>query len=524
MGASLFTNASAQTALQTLSAASKSLSNTQNRVSTGYRINTAEDNAAYWSIATTLRSDVKALGAVEDALGLGAATIDTVYTGINNTKDLLDEIKSKLVTASQSGVPRAQVQAEITQLQNRLKDVSKSTVINSESWLTQDSSAAGYNNIKNVVGSFTRTGGAISLDNINIDISGTKLYENSTTAQSAVTAALNDSTAGALKDYTDAFASAADVTGISSGDWTTAVTAVDTAVKALIVGLPTATEIVATTTTQAQFTTFRDTTVSGLTAATVTSGAIDTALVAAFTTASNADAAALIRDAITPAAKNTLTVAVQDALNAYKTAIAALPDTAGATATGPEADAANNLNIAFRTAVATAVGNMLGQTSVTAAATASIGDTARKAYEAAAKADTDNANLGIFDKVRTVVSNADGTGAKAVRVSEIDISKLTDTEFDRGILTSYLKATDDALQELTLSASVIGAAKSRVEGNKTFVKNLVDANNRGIGQLVDADLNEESAKLKALQTQEQLAIQALGIANSSSQNILRLFQ
>jgi flagellin len=65
MSASLFTNASAQTALQTLSAASKSLSVTQNRVSTGFRINTAEDNAAYWQIATKLRSDVLDLGNVK---------------------------------------------------------------------------------------------------------------------------------------------------------------------------------------------------------------------------------------------------------------------------------------------------------------------------------------------------------------------------------------------------------------------------------------------------------------------------
>ena len=112
--ASLFTNASAQTALKTLTAASSNLSKTQNRVSTGLRIGAAEDNAAYWSIATTLRSDVGALGAVKDALGLGAATIDTVYTGINDTKDLLDQVKSKLVAASQTGVPRAQVQAEIS--------------------------------------------------------------------------------------------------------------------------------------------------------------------------------------------------------------------------------------------------------------------------------------------------------------------------------------------------------------------------------------------------------------------------
>lgn len=73
----------------------------------------------------------------------------------------------------------------------------------------------------------------------------------------------------------------------------------------------------------------------------------------------------------------------------------------------------------------------------------------------------------------------------------------------------------------TLSEQV---AKLREQANKEFEKALIDAKNRGIGQLVDADLNEESAKLKALQTQEQLAIQALGIANSSSQNILRLFQ
>ena len=74
----------------------------------------------------------------------------------------------------------------------------------------------------------------------------------------------------------------------------------------------------------------------------------------------------------------------------------------------------------------------------------------------------------------------------------------------------------------TLSAGAIGAIEARVDGNVAFVKSLLDANNRGIGQLVDADLSEESSKLKALQVQEQLAIQALSIANNASQNILRL--
>lgn len=61
-------------------------------------------------------------------------------------------------------------------------------------------------------------------------------------------------------------------------------------------------------------------------------------------------------------------------------------------------------------------------------------------------------------------------------------------------------------------------------GHSEFVKNLVDSNNRDIGQLVDADLNEESAKLKALQTQEQLAIQALSIAHNRSEDALQLLQ
>ena len=57
-----------------------------------------------------------------------------------------------------------------------------------------------------------------------------------------------------------------------------------------------------------------------------------------------------------------------------------------------------------------------------------------------------------------------------------------------------------------------------------FVSGLMDAISTGIGQLVDADLNEESTKLQALQTQQQLGIQALSIANSNSSNILSLFR
>ncbi|MGO7726449.1 hypothetical protein ACC675_38285, partial [Rhizobium ruizarguesonis] len=63
------------------------LKTTQNSVSTGYRVDTASENAAYWSIATTMRSDNKALSAVSDALCLGAAKVDTAYTAMDNAID-----------------------------------------------------------------------------------------------------------------------------------------------------------------------------------------------------------------------------------------------------------------------------------------------------------------------------------------------------------------------------------------------------------------------------------------------------
>ncbi len=95
--ASIMTNASALTALQSLNATNKNLETTQSRISTGYRVSQASDNAAYWSIATTMRSDNQALSTVSDSLGLGASKVDTAYTGMNKAIDTINSIKVKLV-------------------------------------------------------------------------------------------------------------------------------------------------------------------------------------------------------------------------------------------------------------------------------------------------------------------------------------------------------------------------------------------------------------------------------------------
>ncbi|MEM9355913.1 MAG: flagellin [Pseudomonadota bacterium] len=111
-----------------------------------------------------------------------------------------------------------------------------------------------------------------------------------------------------------------------------------------------------------------------------------------------------------------------------------------------------------------------------------------------------------------IIASYDGSG-------EISISTATDTQID-----DYIQAVDRAIGEMTTAATSLGAAQSRIDMQASFISELQDSIDRGISALVDADMNEESTRLQALQVQQQLGIQALSIANSSSQNILSLFR
>jgi flagellin len=305
--ASIMTNASAMTALQTLSHTNKQLEITQARISTGYKVASAQDNAAYWSIATTMRSDNKALSTVQDALGLGAAKVDTAYTGVNSAIEVVDEIKTKLVAAREPGVDKAKIQSEISVLQQQLIDNAGGTSFSGENWLSVDSSATGYSSTKSIVASFTRASdGTVSVGTVDIDITSTELFD------------------------------AADQSGILDSTFTTT-----------------------------------------------------------------------------------------------------------------------------------------------------------------------------------------GAGAVTVAISTLDI---TATGIDNTDLDDMISAVDAGLSSMTTAASDLGAAKKRISLQQDFVSNLMDAIDRGVGTLVDADMNEESTRLQALQVQQQLGIQALSIANANSQNILSLFR
>ncbi|EIM74686.1 flagellin-like protein [Nitratireductor aquibiodomus RA22] len=91
-------------------------------------------------------------------------------------------------------------------------------------------------------------------------------------------------------------------------------------------------------------------------------------------------------------------------------------------------------------------------------------------------------------------------------------------------IDGYLTDVETALSGMSNAAADLGAAKTRLDLQKDFVSNLMDSIERGVGQLVDADMNEESTRLQALQVQQQLGIQALAIANQNAQSILALFK
>jgi flagellin len=74
------------------------------------------------------------------------------------------------------------------------------------------------------------------------------------------------------------------------------------------------------------------------------------------------------------------------------------------------------------------------------------------------------------------------------------------------------------------AAATFGSAEGRIETQADFVSKLVDSLKAGIGTLVDADMEAASARLQALQVQQQLATQSLSIANQAPQNILALFR
>ena len=90
--------------------------------------------------------------------------------------------------------------------------------------------------------------------------------------------------------------------------------------------------------------------------------------------------------------------------------------------------------------------------------------------------------------------------------------------------TDLLSKLDTSINNVNQSLSALGVSSTALSNHLTFVSTLQDTLSNGVSNLVDADVAKESATLQALQTKQQLGIQALSIANSSKSSLLSLFR
>ena len=105
----------------------------------------------------------------------------------------------------------------------------------------------------------------------------------------------------------------------------------------------------------------------------------------------------------------------------------------------------------------------------------------------------------------------------------LDILSSVDVRTDNGAAAA-LSAIEGLTQTAVRAAADFGSVQGRIDIQSEYVSNLMDSLKSGVGALVDANMEETSARLQALQVQQQLGIQALSIANQSPQNILSLFR
>jgi len=141
------------------------------------------------------------------------------------------------------------------------------------------------------------------------------------------------------------------------------------------------------------------------------------------------------------------------------------------------------------------------------------------------------ANL-IDSGAKNIYALANASGTSSLTVAAQDLS-LGSTNVTLTATTSIGTATLALAAISVVQASItnvnnalakLGTAENALTSQQTFVANLQDTIDTGVGNLVNANLAKESAQLQALQTKQQLGIQALSIANSSSSSLLSLFR
>ncbi|MBP1852576.1 flagellin [Rhizobium halophytocola] len=194
-------NSTAASALSLLTGSNKALQESQDRISSGLRVNQAADNAAYWSIATSMRADNLSLSSAEDATGLAAAVTDTAALGMEQATSIVSDIQSKLILAKAVGGDKTAINSEIDVLKDQLKTVAKSASFNGQNWLNLDKGQSPQ--VESMVASVSKSSeGQLSVNVIDFDTAGSTLVSAENADDGMLTRSYSGTTAtGSAYEY-----------------------------------------------------------------------------------------------------------------------------------------------------------------------------------------------------------------------------------------------------------------------------------------------------------------------------------
>ncbi len=509
---SILTNTSAMVALQTLKNVNASLNKTQSEISTGKTVETAKDNSAVWAISKVMESDVKGFQGISESLSLGESTVAVARNAAETVTDLLTDIKGKIVAAQEENVDRDKIQTDIDALRDQITSVVNAAQFNGLSLVqgTED---------VDVLSSLDRaSNGSVSASNITVERqdltttagvygSGTSLAANITAGAASI-----DSTGAANSTaLTYANTSGADSLELSINGSTITV-AFDTDAATMIdnaegqinaLGL---TGITASSNGSGVLTISNTNSFDEFDLA-WDSGGTDTI---AFANAGTGDSGV----AATGSDSTTLTYRAEEvALSTSATVNEG--DSYRISVNGNDYDyiagkgeSMEDVARGLKTAI-----DVGGETGVTT----QVAGNSTDGWTVLVDYDGTDATAGT-SMTLTDAGQAGGTASGGLfGLDNIDVT--TDAGAD-----SALDNVETLIQNSIDSAASFGSAQGRIETQESFIDSLVDSLKAGIGTLVDADMEEASAKLQALQVQQQLATQSLSIANQAPQNILSLFR
>ena len=502
--ASILTNTSAMVALQNLRSINNNLVDTQNQIATGKKIATAKDNSAIWAVSKVLESDVNAFKAISDSLNVGDATVAIGRQAAETTTDILTELKGNIVAAQEENVDRSKIQADIDAKIDQIKSIVD---------------AASFNGLSLVKGSEDVT----VLSSLQRDGQG-----NVTSSDIAI--ARQD-----LTTQSGSLGTGAGLTDLSSNITASSLTLSADAVRDD--GAGTAADILIGGAANSSAYSF------SIDGTTISFGVGELDAVAA-------TAAGQIADAINAAQIDGISVTANSATLEFESTRAFESVLVDGTVTGgtgtvgadvtlgerAESFTFSNVTVNEGDGYQVSLGGGVVATYV-AGANETVEDVAKGLAIAADSLNDSDLTTSVVeeggnwvlkvdnsgaDRTATIVANDDANENAVLTggLAGLDGIDVTDSESAE----SALKNIDVLLNNALDAAASFGSAQSRIGLQNEFITRLTDSLQAGIGSLVDADLEAASARLQALQVQQQLGVQSLSIANQAPQSILSLFR